>query len=99
MKILEIDRRLDRLSRQLRDEKLRNARAFEQGAAMVINALKKGASLDEVSEKVRWDLVDNYSPTVASIKKALSESPVPLEFDDSDEHTEPMILLEFAKVS
>lgn len=98
MKIIEVDSRVDRLSRQLRDEKLRNARAFDQGAAMVVNALRSGASLDEVSEKIRWALVDDYSPATASVKKALAEAPIPVEFEDSEEHTEPTILLEFEYV-
>lgn len=84
------DDQLDRLTRQLREEKARNAKAFDSGAAMVINAIRMGVPIEEIATKVRWDLLQE--PYVARTKTEewddTARIAIPLEFADSEEITE-----------
>jgi hypothetical protein len=105
---IEVDRRytqLDRVTRQLREATARCERAFDQGAAMVINALRAGAALEDVERKVRWEHVNDAAKAPTQLAIPTAPAPVqvpsmcqdtdriciPLEFEDSDEFTDPMI--------
>lgn len=98
MKIIEIYRRdetkdakITRLTRQLRDAQNKNAKAFDQGAAMVVSALRQGASIDEVERKIMWEHVD--TAVAQPYYEDTAKVAVPLELDDSEEPTEPIIML------
>ena len=89
------DDQLNRLTRQLREANARNEKAFDQGAAMVVRALRNGATLSDVAKKIRWmDLGETAIPRTFT-NEDTSRIAVPLEFEDSDEHTEPMVVIPF----
>jgi hypothetical protein len=93
--VVEVDRRsrteatidqLDRLTRQLRAANARNAKAFDEGAAMIVRAMRRGARLEDLACKINWELVDGP----ACARTTTVEMAVPVEFSDSEEYTEPM---------
>ena len=94
------DEQINLLTKQLREAHARNARAFDQGAAMVVRAIRRGAHVEEVATKIRWEVVDGPAVTRARTYELNADDTariaIPMELEDSDEHTEPMAAIPLA---
>src|SRR5688500_7406038 len=96
---IEIDRRretreaqVDRLTRQLREANAKVSKAFDQGMQTAVAMLRQGATIDQIESKILPEHVIPATPRDFDPDDT-ARIAIPMELEDSDEHTEPCIVI------
>lgn len=93
----------DRLTRQLRAASEKAAKSWDDGFAACVDMVRRGASLDQLYAKLRGHPAE--IPQVARVTTRefgpdeTTRVAIPLELWESEEKTEPMVLIPFAPES